>query len=182
VLDVGSAYAEADYLHALAALNIPRLVGVDAAAPAQQTPPSFEIVQADIRQLPFAPATFELIFCISTLEHIGCDNSVYGLAAEHDPGGMARALRELRRVLAPQGRMLVTVPCGEHEDHGWFLQQPVSAWLALFERAGLGVNEREVYELRADGWRRARRFSERGVRYGSRGPAASAVLCSELSR
>jgi hypothetical protein len=39
VLDVGTAYAEGAYLEALEALNIPGLVGVDAAAPVQQTPP-----------------------------------------------------------------------------------------------------------------------------------------------
>jgi SAM-dependent methyltransferase len=180
VLDVGTAYAEAEYVDALAALNIPHLVGVDAALSAQQTPPPFEVVQADVRRLPFADGSFALILCVSTLEHVGCDNSLYGLVVEEDPDGMSKALRELRRVLAPGGRLLVTVPCGEFEDHGWFVQEPVRDWLVLFERAGLTVQTHEVYELDADGWRRPWRFRERGVRYGERGPAASAVLCVEL--
>lgn len=181
VLDVGSAWTEEEeYLKGLAALGAAQLVGVDAALPPRGQLP-FELVQADVRQLPFAGSSFELVFCISTLEHIGFDNSVYGLSAERDPAGMAKALRELRRVLTVDGRLLVTVPCGELEDHGWFLQQPPDYWLALFDGAGFDTSARDVYELSRRGrWRRRRWFRAKGVRYGARGQAASAVLCAEL--
>ena len=181
VLDVGSAWTEEDeYLKGLAALGATQLVGVDAALPPRGQLP-FELVQADVRRLPFADDSFELVFCISTLEHIGFDNSVYGLSAERDPAGMAKALRELRRVLRVDGRLLVTVPCGEREDHGWFLQQPPVDWLALFGGAHFHTSTHDVYELSRRGrWRRRRWFRAEGVRYGERGPAASAVLCAEL--
>jgi hypothetical protein len=42
------------------------------------------------------------------------------------------------------------------------------------------VQEQEAYELTPEGWRAAPDFEAVGVRYGSRGPAAAAVLCSEL--
>jgi hypothetical protein len=35
--------------------------------------------------------------------------------------------------------------------------------------------------LHDDGWRAEPSFRPEGVRYGERGPAASAVLCSDLS-
>ena len=41
--------------------------------------------------------------------------------------------------------------------------------------------EQEAYELREEGWRATPSFDAFGVGYGDRGPAASAVLCSELS-
>ena len=84
-------------------------------------------------------------------------------------------------MLGPGGRLLVTVPLGEPGDHGWFRQDDVDGWTRLFRRAGFFVEEQEPYELGEDGWRAAPRFRAAGVRYGDRGPAASAVLCTELS-
>jgi SAM-dependent methyltransferase len=110
VLDVGSAFAEPPYIEQLAALQIPRLVGVDAAAAQQPLP--FQLVTGDLRRLPFDDRTFELILCVSTLEHVGYDNTIYGLGDQRDPAGIPRALTELHRVLAPAGRLLVTVPTG----------------------------------------------------------------------
>ena len=40
---------------------------------------------------------------------------------------------------------------------------------------------RSFYELTVDGWRAAPELDATGLRYGERGPAASAVLCAELS-
>lgn len=180
VLDVGTSFAEdADgYLAGLEVLDIPHLVGVDLAPPQQAHPP-FEVICADVRAMPFADGRFELALCISTLEHIGRDNSVYGLSAEHDPAGMNAALAELRRVLRADGRLLITVPCGDYEDHGWFVQQPSASWLDLFSCAGFVVSEHASYELEADGWHRRQHLGS-DLRYGARGPAASAVLCAEL--
>jgi hypothetical protein len=52
-------------------------------------------------------------------------------------------------------------------------------WAERFERAGFVVWEDELYELRDEGWRSVRGLSP-GLRYGARGPGASAVLCAEL--
>jgi hypothetical protein len=91
------------------------------------------------------------------------------------------ALRELRRVLARAGRLLVTVPLGEPGEHGWFRQDDVRGWTRLFSRAGLFVEEQEAYVLDDEGWHADPGFRPDGVRYGERGPAASAVLCTALS-
>ena len=92
-----------------------------------------------------------------------------------------QSLRELRRVLRPHGSLLVTVPLGEPGDHGWFRQEDEHGWMELYARADFFVRELEAYELGDDGWRAAPAFRSEGVRYGERGPAASAVLCAELS-
>jgi hypothetical protein len=86
----------------------------------------------------------------------------------------------MRRVLVRDGRLVVTVPCGEEQNLGWQVQRPPADWIRLFERAGLIVFEDEVYELGDEGWRSTASFSPGGVRYGERGPGASAVLCAEL--
>jgi hypothetical protein len=106
---------------------------------------------------------------------------VYGLEGGRDEGAREAALRELARVLTRSGSLLVTVPLGEPADHGWFRQDDERGWTSLFARAGCFVEELELYELGPEGWHAAPAFEAAGVRYGERGPAASAVLCADLS-
>jgi hypothetical protein len=71
------------------------LTGVDLA---EADVPGMTTVRADVRELPFDKGTFDLASCVSTLEHVGADNSGYGLDAEDD-GGLAadRAARASAR-------------------------------------------------------------------------------------
>jgi len=177
VLDVGYAFAEAAYLAALLRADVD-LVGVDLA---ERDVEGLELVQADVRSLPFVDRSFDQVLLVSTLEHVGADNSVYGIAGDRDDGAREAALRELARVLTRNGSLLVTVPLGEPGDHGWFRQDDERGWTSLFTRAGCFVEELELYELGPEGWRAAPSFTAAGVRYGERGPAASAVLCADLS-
>jgi O-antigen chain-terminating methyltransferase len=174
VLDVGTANAEPAYLAALLARGASELVGVDLA---EADVPGIRTVVADVRQLPFGDDAFDVVVCISTLEHVGRDNRRYGADAERDEGATGTALEELRRVVAPDGRLVVTVPCGEREDHGWFVQLDPAGWNHEFLAAGFRVAEEEIYALGAEGWRAAPEFDPSGVRYG---PSASAVLCASL--
>ena len=178
VLEVGYAFAEPPYLAALLRAGFEELVGVDLAS---ADVPGLTRVEADVRDLPFGDGSFDLVLCVSTLEHVGADNTGYGLEAEDDADSRRTALRELRRVLAADGRLLISVPCGEPGDYGWFHQDDVSGWTRLFTGAGFFVEEQEVYELTEEGWRTAPELDPTGLRYGDRGPAASAVLCAELS-
>ena len=177
VLDVGFAFAEPAYLAGLVGLGAPELVGVDLA---EAEVPGLRSVVADVRELPFGEGSFDLAFCISTIEHIGRDNEIYGIGRQDDDRGAARALRALHRVLGRDGRLLVTVPCGEEQGLGWQVQLPPADWVKLFEDAGFVVFEDEIYVLGADGWASVSPFDPTGVRYGERGPGASAVLCAEL--
>lgn len=52
---------------------------------------------ADARHLPFAPASIDLIVSPSTLDHF------------RKPADLGTSLRELRRVLAPNGRLIITL-------------------------------------------------------------------------
>jgi SAM-dependent methyltransferase len=176
VLEVGYAFAETAYLAGLLRTGVD-LVGADLAT---REVAGMETVKTDVCDLPLGANAFDQALLVSTLEHIGADNSVYGLEGEQDTGAPLRALRELRRVLHPGGSLLVTVPLGEPGDYDWFRQEDERGWLELYARAGFFVEEVEAYELTDEGWRATRSFRPEGVRYGARGPAASAVLCADL--
>ena len=172
VLDVGYAFAEPAYLAGLLGLGAPELTGVDLAV---AEVPGLASVQSDLRDLPFPDDSFDVAIAISTLEHVGRDNTQYGLEAEA-VDSLDAALRELCRVSA---RLLVTVPTGAGELLAEQAVHTPAEWVERFERAGLVVWEDELYELTGEGWRSVPALSD-GLRYGARGPGASAVLCAEL--
>jgi hypothetical protein len=172
LLDVGYAYAEPAYLAGLVQLGAPELTGVDLV---ETEVPGLRSVTADLRALPFEDGAFDVAIAISTLEHVGRDNTQYGLGSE-EGDSLDAALRELCRVT---GRLLVTVPTGDGEVLPEQAVFTPAEWLEHFERAGFLVWEDELYELGTDGWRSVTDLSA-GLKYGDRGPGASAVLCAEL--
>src|SRR5213592_3545492 len=66
------------------------------------------VINADA--LTYSGGPYDLIVSISTLEHIGYDED------PRDPSKAARAIRNLRRLLSPGGRMLATIPVGYNRD------------------------------------------------------------------
>jgi SAM-dependent methyltransferase len=175
VLDVGYAFAEPAYLAGLSMLGAPELVGVDLAS---AEVPGLRPVVADVRQLPFDAGSFDLAFCVSTLEHVGRDNEVYEVDAPREESGDEAGLRELRRVLSGDGRLLLTVPTGTHDDQGWQVVRTPEEWVELFERAGFLVYEDELYVRAPEGWRTASLDEARVAPYREDG--AGAVLLAEL--
>jgi O-antigen chain-terminating methyltransferase len=175
VLDVGYAFAEPAYLVGLVALGATDLAGADLA---RADVPGLRSIIGDVRTLPIDDDAFELIFCVSTLEHVGRDNDLYDVDAARDDEGDEAALRELNRVLTRDGRLLVSVPTGERDDQGWQLQRTPEDWIAVFERAGFLVFEDELYVRDSSGWRAASLAEAQVARYGEHG--AGAVLLAEL--
>lgn len=171
VLDAGYALARPAWLAALAAAVPGEIIGVDLRA---AEVPSVRAVVADLRELPFRRSSFDVAFCLSTLEHVGV-----GEGREYRAGALA-ALRELRRVLGRAGRLLLSVPCGAAEDHDGFVQREPAWWLDLFADAGLGRLEHEVYVKDGTGWHAVDGIVD--VRYDLDGHSARGVLCAALRR
>ncbi|OFW11516.1 MAG: hypothetical protein A3H96_00470 [Acidobacteria bacterium RIFCSPLOWO2_02_FULL_67_36] len=83
-------------------------------------------VRGDLRLASFRDGCFDEVACISVLEHIGMNNTfIYSPDSrrnESRPQDYVKAVRELKRVLKPRGRLLLTVPYGRYENHEWLQQ------------------------------------------------------------
>lgn len=77
--------------------------------PADVTLSNFSSGSADLLKLPFADNSVKSLSCMHTLEHIGLGR--YGDPI--DPVGDIKAMKELQRVLAVEGNLLVVVPMGK---------------------------------------------------------------------
>lgn len=184
VLEVGYAFAEDRYIHALRSLDVPVLVGLDLTTGSTELlSTTFRRVLADVRSPVFVPDSFDLVLCISTIEHVGRDNSRYGIGRE---GGQGRpdhdAIVNLAGWLRPGGRLLLSVPFGRYEDHGWLINYDAERLDALLAASGLEVIAQCYYEQRG-GWVACRREEVRHRGYQSLGvPHAGAVALVELRR
>ncbi len=65
--------------------------------------------KADLMRLPFADSSIKSLSCMHTVEHVGLGR--YGDPI--DPEGDLKAIKELKRVLAPGGSLLFVVPIGK---------------------------------------------------------------------
>jgi SAM-dependent methyltransferase len=113
-------------------------------------------VYGDLRRTLFRDECFDEIVSISTLEHIGMDNTLLysgdSRFNEKRPEDYLLAVQEFRRLLKPGGRLFITVPYGVYENHGW-LQQFDRAMVERVRRVFDGSRaEVTYYRYNEDGW------------------------------
>src|SRR5438477_9514263 len=158
VLEVGCSFASEnpEYIRGLIALNIPELHGIDISS---VEAPHFIKKTADIRKSGYETGFFDFILCISTLEHVGKDNTkYYAPVAELPPDAHPSfepdtlALMEMYRILKPDGKLIVTVPFGKFADYGWFTQYDSRAISTLFESIPSASISAEYFKYTKDGW------------------------------
>ena len=133
VLDVGHANAMDCHLKVLQSLPRPSYItGIDIANPVYDSHLYYkQSMIGDITKTPFSDGEFELIWCISALEHFGMDNSVYTENFERENTMDIQAIHEMLRLLTTGGKLLITVPYGKYEDHGWFKNYDKEHWQRL---------------------------------------------------
>lgn len=135
----GAAVAGIDYSSAAVGLTREALTGF----------PDADVRQGDVTSLPWDDATFDGALFDDVIEHI-------------EPAQAEAAMRELRRVLKPGGRLLVhTAPNRLFLKVGWPVARPivralgraevadsVDGWISLAER--YHINEQSLHGLRRD--------------------------------
>jgi SAM-dependent methyltransferase len=109
----------------------------------------------DLRRLPYRDDLFDWVVCISTLEHVGLDNSLYTAdetQREARAGDYLLALRELRRVLKPGGALYLSMPFGKAANLGWyqvFDQRMIENLIDEFKPLG---HSTEYFLYQPEGW------------------------------
>ncbi|MFH1581706.1 MAG: class I SAM-dependent methyltransferase [Pseudomonadota bacterium] len=138
----------------------------------------YHFTQGDARNSLLNDNSFDLIFLISTLEHIGFDEfepdksleTVFKRPSEYpdkfpdynDCHEDRKALTEIKRILSPGGSLLLTVPFGKRgiciskDSKGlwaFYKEYSLTAWRKLVEESGLlMVDERFFFYDDRKGW------------------------------
>lgn len=71
-------------------------------------PQSFNFIKGDIERMPFHDNFFDVVTAVSTIEHIGLGYYGEPITSRGDKN----AMKEIMRVLKPDGKLLVTIPSG----------------------------------------------------------------------
>jgi len=144
----------------------------------------------DLRDLSFKDGFFDCVASISTLEHVGMDNSLYVADARFRESARKdhlNVMAQFRRVLRPGGTLLVTVPYGREADHGWFQQFGRRMLDELVGSFGPATADVRFFRYRPEGWKAASReecddasyfdIHQGGPLEADRAAAARAVAC-----
>lgn len=121
LLDAGSTLNQYKILNALTGRKIYlTTLAFEGINTLDQTP---SYIYEDLRELSFKNEMFDAVACISTLEHIGMDNTFYSsdqTKNELDDTAYLKAINEFKRVLKKKGKLLITVPFGRYKNYKKF--------------------------------------------------------------
>lgn len=156
ILDVGHANAMNAHLRMLKSLPKPLdITGIDI-VPAGDAVRAYytRSVVGDIIATDFPSEAFDLIWCISALEHFGMDNSIYTNKFTLDRQMDSRALAEMLRLTRAGGTIYISVPFGKFEDRGWLRNYDSLHWQELLTPAREKAHIDELYFKYSDdlGW------------------------------
>ena len=119
----------------------------------------YSYVYGDFRQTRFRDGAFDTIISVSTLEHVGLDNTLLYTSdlqkQETNRYGFVAAISEFRRILAPGGRCILTVPFGAYENFGWFQVFDREMVQLLIETFAPSAFDAEYFQYQETGWQRA---------------------------
>ncbi len=195
VLDAGSTL-NFDFLVTHPGLRGKKIVIYNLAPEGMLSLPNVSYLYGDLRETILKDSAFDVVVCISTLEHIGMNNTLLYTADTHfqesDTHAYRAVLQEFRRVLKPGGKLLLTVPYGRYENHGWLQQFDAERVADVIAAFGGTQSSITYYRYLPDGWHLATKDECADCRYfdfhatkqyePDYAAAARAVACIEMIR
>lgn len=114
-------------------------------------------VYEDLRDSCFKDNYFDWIVCLSTIEHIGLDNTMlytYDKSKNENEGSSCLvAVSEYKRMLKPGGTLYLSFPFGKHKNHGWFQIFDVPMLDQIKEVFGASRVKEFYYKYEPAGWK-----------------------------
>lgn len=156
LLDAGSTL-NFDFILGIESLSRKKIV-IYTLAPEQNFTPRENVsyIYGDLRRTILRDHLFEEIVCISTLEHIGLDNTIaYSRDQRYNQVRLLDyrdVLGEFQRLLAPGGRLFLTVPYGKYQNCGWlqqFDQARLDDVIQVFDGT---LEDQAFYRYTPEGW------------------------------
>lgn len=123
LLDAGSVLNFNYLLHNTALRN--KKIFISTLAPEKHAYWNYGIsyVYEDMRDICYKDNYFDMVTCLSVIEHVGMDNTkLYTcdpLKNEQTPTTYLTLIAELRRVIKSGGTLFLTIPFGKHQNYGW---------------------------------------------------------------
>ena len=118
-----------------------------------------QYVYGDLRKMELRSEAYDLVVSQSTIEHIDMDNNIYGYdISKNDDVNLKSydyllAVKEMLRVMKPNGKLLLTFPFGIFKNYGFFQQfdnEMVDKLTDLLDDAGSYTVEYGLYK--SEGW------------------------------
>lgn len=113
-------------------------------------------VYEDLRDSCFREDYFDWVVSLSTIEHIGLDNTMLytqdEAKRENDNDAYLAAINEFRRVLKPGGSLFLSMPYGRHSNHGWFQIFNAEMVDRIIQAFAPAEYRESHFRYQADGW------------------------------
>lgn len=150
----------------------------------------------DLRDACYKDDYFDWIVSLSTLEHVGLDNTFLytndNKYKENISDAYLLAIREYRRILKPGGVLYVSLPFGKFRNHGWFQVFDSSMVDRLVEAFSPSSVIESIFRYEENGWKISSREACKNAvcfdinvekKYYKGKPAFSeAIVCLELNK